>query len=194
MPNYTFAVVMTCDQNEKTGAIQIDHISKKLENSVYFSDPFDLKTDSALKDAINQAREEVFGEFINHQNEDLPDGVKKYQISQPLLVSSMSFWKGHIVVPIEFYLKLNDSACMVPNEKNGYIDALLEATVEKIQILGPRMCNYPKPYSAWRECSFGGKRAFFRKIEQMKRQSRYRTPFGDKIQEALDKKSASGKT
>lgn len=192
MPLYTFAAIMTCDQNEKTGEIQLDHIDKKLQNSVYFSDPFDLKVDSELKAAINQVREEIFGEVIDRQNKNLPKGAKEYQISQPLLVSSTSFWKGQIVVPVEFDLVLDDDACITPDKESGYIGSLLKATVKEVRTLGPRMCNFPKPYSAWRECPWGGKRAFFRKIEQMKRKARTRTEFGSILKEAMDKKVDNG--
>ena len=195
MSKYTFTAVMTADQDEKTGEIKVDHISKKQGNSVYFSDAFNLKCKSDLKDAINEVRETIFADVIDRHNADAPVGIeKKYIIGRPRLIPSMAFLKGQIVVPVEFHLEVPDDVEFNVNE-NGHVDALLAATVTEVRTLGSKMCNYPKPYSAWRDCAYGGKRAFFRKIEKLKRQARHRSPttsMEEAFKKAEAKKAASG--
>ena len=184
---YVFMAVMSVDQNEQSGDITMDHHSRKLGNVTFLSNTFDLRVSSPLKDALNAARTDLFQSVVDEHNDPLPDSVsKRYIIDRTRMIPSLAFLKGQIVVPVEITLEFDDSVDLNPNEK-GYIASLTSGKVVKIETLGSRMCNHPKPYSAWKSCEYGQKKSFFRKIETFKQRARRPHPPKTAMSDAFQK-------
>jgi len=78
MKKLTFVAIFVPDQDPDTGIIKVNHINKKLSNTVYFSEQFDLRKDSVLKHVINDVRDELFQEHLEKLNNELPDGMGYY--------------------------------------------------------------------------------------------------------------------
>jgi len=171
MKKLTFVAIFVPDQDPDTGTIKVNHINKKLANTVFFSAQFNLKKDSMLKQVINDVREELFKESLDKLNQELPEGMGQYLLAKPRTVANMFSLRGQLVIPVEFLLSVDDDVVFTKNAKD-FIDAFLLCNVLSYEVLKPRICNHPKEsYAAWKLCPFGAKRDFFKWIEKEKRRA-----------------------
>lgn len=172
MSELKFVAIYVPEQNPKTGEIVMDHITNKLQSSVFFSEPFNLRAESELKRTINKIRKDIFSRFIRQENEKLPKAYRKaYIVGKPKTIPDLFAIRNHVVIPVEVKLDIPDDEEVEENEQ-GYFDPLLKAKVIDVNILSSKICNHRKSYLLWESCEFGQKEKYFqkktRKVKQEK--------------------------
>ena len=176
MSKIKFVAIFIPDQSHSTGEVAINHATRKLGSSVFFSDKIDLSVDSQLKDTINSVRNEIFQSILTEHNADLPEGMKEYVLGKPKTISNLHEVRGQITVPVEFSLEIDNERLSelktTETETSAYNPIFTEGSVVSYEIFEPCMCNHPRAYGTWKNCNFGNKREFFKQIEDMKRHAR----------------------